>query len=55
MTNTTRRFVIGDGILDALLLQGHATATVEFGTQTEHIEFVLDEQTTGIDAIYRDQ
>jgi hypothetical protein len=55
MTDTTRRFVVGEDILDALLLQGYATATVEFQTQTEQIEIVLDEQTTGLDAIYRDQ
>lgn len=55
MTNTIRRFILGDDVLDALLLQGRATATVEFETHTEHVEFIIDETTDGMNAIYQDR
>jgi alpha-D-ribose 1-methylphosphonate 5-triphosphate synthase subunit PhnL len=55
MTNTRRQFVVGDDVLDALLLHGRATATVEFDNRTEHIELIIDEDGDGIDALYRDQ
>jgi len=53
MTNTIRRFVVGSDVLDALLLQGRATATIEFDDRDEHIELVVDEDRDGVDAFYR--
>jgi len=55
MTNTIRRFIVGDDVLDALLLQGRASATIEFDDRDEHIELVVDDNHDGVDAIYEDR
>jgi len=53
--NTIRRFTVGDDFVDALLLRGRASAKIEFDNHIEFIEVIVDNDQSGVNAIYKDR